>query len=102
MTAEQFIKKMKVKADDKDFMSAPEILIEFADELSQDISDALNNKVCESTALVAASVLEGYAKAIRDSHKSGHAKMSELIYDMFAQKQYVSMKVPMDFSKGEE
>lgn len=101
MTAEQFIKKMKEKADDKDLMGAPGVLIEFAGELSRDISDALHNKVCESTALVAASVLEGYAKAIRDSHKSDHAKTSELIYDMFAQKQCVSMKVPMDL-KGEE
>lgn len=102
MTAEQFIKKIESKADDKDLMGMPDVLIEFADELSREISDALCNKVCESTSLVAASVLEGYAKAIRDSHKSDHAKTAELVYNLFARKQCVSVKVPMDFSKGEE
>ena len=100
MNSEQFIKRMKKNAENEDILSAHDTLIDFANELSQQISKVLNGKVCEPTALVVASVLEGYASAIREEHKSPLAKMSENIYDLFAKKECVSMKVPMDLFGG--
>ena len=82
-----------------------DITFEFANELSQELSDVLSGKVCGLTGLIVAEVLESYVTQIRQSKCVLKDVAGGLLYAMYmaTQKQeVVTMNVPINLDEGED